>query len=288
MTYLFIRDNCPDEEDIFMSDTEFTAWPQERDVFCVYLRMFRKPCLFLYTGNVMRLLIGKRLFIMKKAMNALLSVFLTVTLAGCGSSSESTPAPTLETTEKETAVPETPASAPAQNSSTYETYKVGETIHAYSNLTFTLSEAGISETISRDPDDTFLLPKEDGLRSGDAYRFLYYKIDFTYTGKEPVKQYGLFYIQGFSRQIQTNFEFISASVFRPVGAEEWMAGGYSSGAAQIFSSLIEMTPGETYEFTPSDRMYEARGMLLFPKEELEKGPVKINLNNYEFEIDLQN
>ncbi|MBQ6221093.1 MAG: hypothetical protein IJJ44_00570 [Solobacterium sp.] len=224
---------------------------------------------------------------MKKAMNALLSVFLTVTLAGCGSSSDSTPAPTTNTSEKETAVPETPSPVPTQNSSTYDTYKVGDTIYTYSDITFTLSEVGISETISREPDDTFLLPAEDGFKSGEAYRFLYYKIDFTYTGKEPKKQYGLFYMQGYAQQIQLKTEFFSASVFRPVGAEEWMTGGYSSGAGQIIRPLIELPYGDNYEFTPSDQMYEARGMVVFPTEELEKGPVKLNLNNYVFEIDPQ-
>ena len=135
---------------------------------------------------------------MKKAINILLTAFLAVTLAGCSSSSDPTPAPTSGTSEKETAEPEpTPEpSAPAQASSTYEVYKLGDTINTYGDITFTLTEVGVSETISREPDDTFLLPSEDGFKSGDAYRYLYYKIDFKYTGNKPAKQYDLFYMLG--------------------------------------------------------------------------------------------
>lgn len=212
---------------------------------------------------------------------ACLSLFMTVSLTGCGSSSKED----ADTTQKENETEQTEteetqtAAEPKEISSRDQVYKTGDTVIS-DEYEFTLTEAEYVDAFSIQPDDTFL-QKTDADTPPEDYQWLIYNVDYRYIGSSSNYDMGMFAVDEYL--VGNNgygSDFVCA--FRKAG-ENWIVSKYSPFFVS-FSNIISSYSSDMYKYEPSDQMYQARGALRVKNDTLTDEPLIIDLEHYKFEI----
>ena len=221
----------------------------------------------------------------RKSFKVLLSLFMTVSLAGCGSPAESgsTEKPQKEETQKkEEPTPETETEPAAETSSKDQIYHAGDTITT-DEFIFTVTDLGFADTVSMTSDDSFFLKADKGYDARENSRFLYYSVDFQYIDSVADEIYSPFYVPEYTID---NATFVSGSVsaFRKEG-DKWMISAYSGdGSFMFLTSSVGMEYNDRYEFQPSDQKYQARGLIYVSNDNLSKGTLTVKIRKYKFEV----
>lgn len=214
---------------------------------------------------------------------AILSLFMTVSLTGCGSSSKEDADKTQKETETEQTAAETEetetAEAPKEISSRDQIYKVGDTV-VTDKYEFTLTAAEYADAFSIQPDDSFLQTADTETPPQD-YQWLIYNVEYRYIASYSSDDLGMFAADEYSvGQNHYGSEFVCA--YRKEG-DSWIVSQYTPFFAGL-SAIVNSYSPAAYTYEPSAQMYQARGALKVMKEDITDEPLMIRLERYQFEI----
>lgn len=218
-----------------------------------------------------------------KSVKLMMAVLLSASMCGCGSEAE--PGPDTDSKEKETetapeTAPETAVPEESEISSEDQVYHVGDTITA-DDFIFTLSDAGFAGTVSKEADDSFLLKADEGMEIYDGALYLYYAVDYQFTGSFADEEYYSFFTDRYTVG-NTSFMTDGLTVFRKAGGD-WTVSGCGTRFQSIAASVGGDLSGK-YTYEPSDEKYEAHGILIAEEKNLTEDSVIIELMGYKFEI----
>ncbi len=216
-----------------------------------------------------------------RSFHVLLSILLTASLAGCGSSAK--PESESKPGETETAPEESNTTEPAEISSRDQIYKIGDTITT-DEYEFTLVDAGFADYISGEADDTFLLKAENGLDAGEGSKLFYFSVEYKHLKPgRMVTDYPFFT----NEVASDNTARAGGCVMAYRKAELGWHLAYLTAPFTSIPYIATMFQPDDIEYQSEEGTYQARGAIFVSQDFIDNGNghFTFKLNRYVFEFE---